>query len=129
MGYATLQDLVDRFTADEIEMLSGGNAAAVTLALEDAGNEISAALRGRYALPLPVVDPLLVRLACDLARESLYADRPTDNVVERAKLARQILNKIATGHQRLDLSPHAPVVFQAGLVEIISGRRKSPFGG
>ena len=128
MPYATLQDLVDRFTADEIEMLSGGNTAAVTRALEDASNEISAALRGRYALPLPSVDPLLVRLACDLARESLYADRPSENVADRAKVARQILGRIAAGHQRLDLAPHS-AAFQAELVEIVSGRRKSPFGG
>ncbi|MFZ2269044.1 MAG: DUF1320 domain-containing protein [Azonexus sp.] len=135
MSYATLQDLIDRFKESEIIQLTDEagagvvDPAPVVLALADADAEINAALVGRYSLPLGTVPDLLVRIASDLARESLYADRPTETVAERAKTARALLLQIAAGKMRLDVAAAAAEESLQGLVEMVSGRRKSPFVG
>jgi hypothetical protein len=71
--------------------------ALVDRALVDADAEIDAALVGRYALPMDPIPDLLVRVASDLARESLYTDAPPDVVSGRAKRARELLAQIAAG--------------------------------
>lgn len=135
MAYATQDDLVDRFGETELAQLADliGNGeidpAVVGRALGDADAEIDAALLGRYALPLAGVPPLLVRVACDLARETLYADHPHDEVKERAKRARDVLAGIAAGKLRLDAAVPTQADPAANLVEMVSGRRKTPFGG
>lgn len=135
MSYATLQDLIDRFTEDELRQVADVDGsgdigqAKVDLALADADAEIDAALVGRYQLPLVTIPQLLTRIACDLARESLYSDQPTEVVTERAKAARRLLDGIAKGTMRLELPVAQNEVSLAGLVEIKSGRTKSPFGG
>lgn len=135
MAYATQDDLIKRYGEAELaqvaDMIGAGEADAdvVGNALTDADAEIDAALVGRYALPLPAVPVLLTRIACDLARESLYADNPPKEVTERAKRARDLLGGIASGKMRLEV-PGAPQEQSGlGLVEIVSGRRTSPFGG
>lgn len=134
MSYAAQADLVDRFGDTELRQITDTagtgqiDAAATERALGDANSEINAALAGRYALPLPHVPLLLTRIACDLARESLYTDSVTDTVKDRAAIARKLLKSIATGESNLEL-PAAPAASSVqGLVEYVSGRRKSPFG-
>lgn len=134
MSYATLQDLIDRFDQDELDQVADAGAgvadpARVALALGDADAEINAALIGRYALPMVPVPDILVRIASDLARESLYIDRPTEAVTERAARARALLLQIAKGTMRLDAASAASADAITGLVEIVSGRTKSPFTG
>ena len=107
-AYATAQDLVDRFGADEIaELLAlprGADAAAIAAApkmaraLSDTATEIDAALAVRYDLPLaPGTYPLLRNLACDLARRRLYDEQPTDAVRNAASRARSQLKLLAAG--------------------------------
>ena len=135
MAYATQDDLAERFGEAELaqvaDMIGNGEAdqTVVARALADADAEIDAALVGRYALPIATVPVLLTRIACDLARESLYADHPTEEVTNRAKRVRDLLKGIATGMMRLDLASAPQEQSGLGLVEIVSGRRTSPFGG
>lgn len=135
MAYADLAHLIDRFGEDELVQLTDKSGvgmvdmAPIERALTDAAAEIDAAVRGRYVLPMSPVPDLLTRVACDLARESLYAARPTEAVKDRAKTARGVLAKIATGAMRLEASQPAAGASTAGLVEIVTGRRTSPFGG
>lgn len=135
MSYATLQDLIDRFTEAEMIQLTDTTKSGlvdmtpIDRALADADAEIDGALTGRYGLPLPSVPDLLVRIAADLARESLYVNRPTETVTERAKTARQLLQGIARGTTRLDVPAAEAANSMQGFVEMVSGRRSSPFGG
>lgn len=135
MAYATQADLSERFGEAELaqvaDLIGNGepDVTVIARALADADAEIDAALVGRYALPIAPVPVLLTRIACDLARESLYADAPTKEVTERAKRSRDLLAGIASGRMRLEI-PGAPQEQSGlGLVEIVSGRRTSPFGG
>lgn len=135
MPYATLQDLIDRFTEAEMIQLTDTTRSGlvdmtpIDRALADADAEIDGVLVGRYALPVAQVPDLLVRVAADLARESLYIHHPTETVTERAKTARQILKGIASGATRLELAPAQASSSVQGLVEMVSGRWHSPFGG
>lgn len=135
MSYATISDLIDRFTEAEMIDLTDTTAlgvldmAPIDRALVDADAEIDSALIGRYAIPVAPVPDLLVRIACDLARYALHADRPTDIVTERAKIARTLLSQIADGKRLLDAAPVAAQESMQGLVEIVSGRTKTPFVG
>ena len=133
--YATLADLIARFGESELAQVADTDGsgefdpALVARALADAGAEIEVALIGRYTLPMVPVPELLARIACDLARESLYADAPTQVVEDRAKRAREMLGLIASGKMRFDADAVLPENSAAGLVEIVTGRRTSPFTG
>ena len=133
MAYAQLADLIARFTEVELAQVADTDgsgeidAALVARALGDAGAEIDAALVGRYTLPMVPVPELLTRVACDLARESLYADRPTEAVSNRAKQSRDLLAAIAAGRLRFDAAAAPAAERREGLVEIVTGRRTSPF--
>lgn len=135
MGYATLQALIDRFTETELSQVADPlgtgeiDQAVIDRALADADAEIDGALIGRYLLPLQQIPLLLVRIACDLARESLYIDSPPKEVTSRAERARALLASIAKGVTRLDLPAPPSESSVAGLVEIVSGRRHGPFSG
>ncbi len=135
MSYATLADLIARFTEAELGQVADTDGtgeidrALVDRALGDADAEIDAALIGRYTLPIAPVPELLTRIACDLARESLYADQPTTVIAERAKRARELLAQIARGVMRLGADAAPAEESGLGLVEIVSGRRTSPFTG
>jgi phage gp36-like protein len=135
MAYATQADLIERFGEAELaqvaDLIGNGEADATVIAraLADADAEIDAALLGRYALPLATVPVLLTRIACDLARESLYADHPTKEITDRAERVRQLLKGIAAGKMRLDAAAAQQEQSGLGLVEMVSGRRTSPFGG
>lgn len=135
MPYATQADMAERFGEAELaqvaDLIGNGepDATVIARALADADAEIDAALIGRYALPLATVPVLLTRIACDLARESLYADRPTEEITNRAKRVRELLKGIAQGLMRLDPASAPQEQSGLGLVEIVSGRRTSPFGG
>lgn len=135
MAYAVLADLIARFGEIEIAQVADTDGlgeidpALVDRALGDADAEIDAALVGRYALPMVPLPELLVRVACDLARESLYTDAPPEVVSDRARRARELLAAIAAGRMRFDAASPAPDASVQGLVEIVAGRRTSPFGG
>ncbi len=102
MGYATRDDLIRRFGADEIDSLDAGSASGawprLQAALADADAEINAVLAARWSLPLPAgLYPLLNAIACDIARSRLYDETITEAVQERAMRARAKLRRIGAG--------------------------------
>jgi phage gp36-like protein len=77
MSYCTLADLVDRYGETEVLAYADrdrdglADAALVDGVLADVDAEIDTYLAGRYALPLSETPRVLVRIACELARERL----------------------------------------------------------
>lgn len=114
MSYATLDDLTSRFGEDEVLQLTDADRSGVPdpdtieRAQSDADAEIDAALIARYALPMAPVPKLLVRIACDLMRESFYTSAMPDVVKDRATVSRRLLASISRGDIRLD-APGASV--------------------
>ena len=112
MGYATLQDMLDRFGETELAQLSDrtGTGTAidqmvVDAKLADADGEIDAYLAQRYTLPLASVPPVLKRIATDLARYHLYDDRATEQVTKRYTDAIAFLKDVAKGLAGIGVDP------------------------
>lgn len=103
MSYATRDDLVDRFGADEIDDLAPADGNRATVVLADAAGEIDAVLAMAYDLPLPDGEyPALVAIAADLARLRLYDDAvPAEAVLGRANRSRARLRDIVDGRGAL----------------------------
>lgn len=103
MTYASQQDLIDRFGDTELVQLSdragtgGVNAAVVAKVLTDTDAEIDAYLGGRYTLPLNPVPTVLPRVAADIARYRLWADRASDEVRARYTDAIKFLTAVSKG--------------------------------
>lgn len=129
MTYAGLQDLVERFGERELAQLTdeaGGqaiDAATVARALADADAEIDGYLGARYALPLTQVPPLVLRLACDIARYRLYDDGVPATVRQRYEDAVAVLRRIADGTVTLGVgAAQTPPAAGAG----VAVRTRSP---
>lgn len=106
MGYATQQDLIDRFGTDELAQLCGSamDAARIARAIEDATADINSALEGRYNLPLPLpVAPLINRLCCDIARYHLYDQAVSQIVRTRYEDAVAMLKRLESGNAQLGM--------------------------
>ena len=103
MPYATLQDLIDRFGADELTALTDRSGTGVPdevvvgRALEDAGQMIDSYLGSRYAVPLNPVDPVVVLWASDIARFLLYKSDVSDAVKARYATATKMLAQAQSG--------------------------------
>ncbi len=98
MSYATLSDLRARYGAGEIDDLASGEAGRIDAALADATAEIDGVLGRAFALPLAGgAYPALRAICCDLARQRLYDDAPTDAVADAARRARALLAAMADG--------------------------------
>jgi len=116
MTYATQQNMIDRFGNPEvIQITDHSNTGAIDAtvlgqALADADAEIDGFLASRYVLPLTSEPPVLMRLACDIARYYLYDDRATDQVKERYQNARDFLTSIAQGKITLGVDASVAVV-------------------
>lgn len=107
MTYATAADLIERYGEPELLAVAdrGGSGAidawTVERALLDADAEIDAYLAARYPLPLASVPPVLARIACDIARYRLWADRASEEVRRRYDDARRFLEFLAKGDVQL----------------------------
>ena len=109
MGYATRQNMIDRFGEEELVQLTDRkdpparviDDGVLTKALEDASAFIDGYLQGRYTLPLTNVPTTLERIACDIARYYLYEDAVTDAVKQRYQDATRFLADVSAG--RIDL--------------------------
>ncbi len=103
MTYAVQQDLVDRFGAESLAQLTDRDTGQVIdadvlgRALSDADAEIDSYLAARYGLPLASVPGILVRIAADIARYRLFADRATEAVRKRYEDAVRDLKLISAG--------------------------------
>ena len=90
MAYASAQDMIDRFSAQQLREATDPEASeiraeALERALEDASGEIDGYLEGRYRLPLPKPPPLLKLFACDIAMYRLLTLRPIDAMEDQRK--------------------------------------------
>ena len=131
MSYCTLTDLVDRYGEQEMLQLTDrdrdgvADAAYIDGVLSDIDAQIDAHLAGRYALPLSQTPRVLVRIACQLAREAFAianGARLDDQTPERsdANAARTMLRDIAKG----TISIGTPVpTSSTGSVEMTTGGR------
>ena len=108
MAYATLDQLVSLFGADEIRTLSDRQGtgeldeAVISDALERASSEVDSYLADRYATPLSDSDPIppvVVSVAGDIARYRLTGGdiRDTDPIRERYTKALNWLRDVADG--------------------------------
>jgi len=138
--YATLQDLLDRFGAEEIAGLSDRDGdgepdqASIDAATADVDAEIDSYLSARYDLPIDPVPRLLTRLACTLIRERLYQaegarlDDHNPAKVE-AEAARRVLRDIAAAKAHLPISTHSAGTGEVEMTsEDVSWRRKDSQG-
>lgn len=113
MSYCTQDDLIDRFGEAEITQLSDRaglgdlDSAVVAQAIADADAEINGYLSGRYTLPLAVVPPVLVRVACDITRYWLFGHDVTELVKDRYDQAIAYLGKVAAGTITFGPEPEA----------------------
>ncbi len=108
MSYATPEDLRTRYGSGELDrLLDEGcdgepDKGRVEMALSDASAEIDSTLARAFGLPLPAGGyPALTAICCDLARQRLYDDAPTDAVSNKARRARALLKAIAEGEAAL----------------------------
>ncbi|MDD3553224.1 MAG: DUF1320 family protein [Deltaproteobacteria bacterium] len=114
MPYATLADMEARYGIEEIiartNRTDGAGVDTVVLdrALQDADAEIDAYLSTRYALPLPAVPKILVRIACDIARYHLWQEMASDEVRRRYEDAIRLLGNIAKGLISLGIDANQP---------------------
>lgn len=91
MSYASQQDLIDRYgEAQLIQLTDRADPPAgaidpdeVARALSFAAALIESLVSARYTVPLSPVPPMVVEVACDLARYRLYGEAPTDEVRRR----------------------------------------------
>jgi phage gp36-like protein len=132
MNYATIDDLAARFGDTELinltDTLGDGvvNSEPVNRALADATAEMDGYLAVRYALPLPVVPEVLVRVSCDIARYLLWSSQASDEVRHRYEGARRLLEGLAAGKVTLGMpavdTPAASV--QASLASFVPGAER-----
>lgn len=103
MGYATQQDLVERFGEEELIQLTDREHAQLIVAdvidraLSDADAEIDSYLGVRYTLPLVSIPVLLVSVAANIARFRLMGDATTEEARKRYEDAIRLLRLISRG--------------------------------
>lgn len=116
MPYATSDDLVAKFGAAQLKLYADRNgdgvvdADVVASAIAEADAVVNLHVRGKYALPLSPVDPIITSIVCDLARRNLYgnATEVPDSVMSADKAARDLLKLIAKGEVSLAAAPASP---------------------
>lgn len=129
MTYATQTDLEDRFGEEELIQLTDRtntpamtvDASVVARALTDADAQINGYLGKRYVLPLAdPVPPVLVKIACDIARYFLHGDRAgKDSPVTMAwRDAERWLANVAVGKVALEGATGEPAAEGGGEVRI-----------
>lgn len=105
MPYVTLAQLIERYgepalvaVTDRAEFATGVvNVASIDRAIADADALIDGYLVRKYALPLAVAQPLLVKIAGSLVFYDLHTYQPDEKIVNEQKLALAMLRDIANG--------------------------------
>lgn len=134
MAYATVEDMVARFSELEVIQLTDRNQDGLidedvaAVALADATAEIDAYL-GRFKRPFTDVPPILKRLCCDIARYRLTAANGvliTDEIRNRYKIdVLDLLRAMAKGEVQLgvDDSGQEVAAGEDGIV-FVNGKNK-----
>lgn len=138
--YASLVDMLARFPEAELVQLTDEAGAGmidepeVAQAVASAGALIDAYLAKAYQLPLAVAHPVLVDLACALARFNLWQKRgsPTETVEKGQAAALKTLREIAQGLIKIDagaeqLPPRDGAVLMGGGEAVFTRERMKGF--
>lgn len=109
MLYATLEDLIKRYTLDVLLSIARDDKRQldepkVYEALKDASDTIDSHLAGRYHLPLNAVPSVLERHCCYIARYFLEKNRATAQARLDYEDSIRFLEKVASGSISLGLS-------------------------
>ncbi len=135
--YATQADLSDRYGAEELLQLAPMpdgvtlNSAKVARACEDAGDLADGYLRGRHALPLTAIPPLLRRLTAAIARYELHlgGDRqPTEQVTRDRDAAIAFLKDVQAGKADLGIDAQGAEPAEEAAGTILSRPGTATFG-
>ena len=98
MPYCTATAFKERFGTDEHDqLLASGTDRTYAAAAADADAVVDGYIGTRYKLPLVVVPAFVVAVAADLTRYELYEEAPTKEVIERRKMALDMLRDIKDG--------------------------------
>lgn len=99
MPYCTATAFKDRFGTDEHDqLLASGTDRTYAAAAADADAVVDGYIGTRYKLPLVQVPAFVVAIAADLTRYELYEEAPTKEVIERRKMALDMLRDIKDGN-------------------------------
>lgn len=137
VDFCTVNDLITAFGEAEIIRVSDRSRpktgqidqTVVDKAISDATSEINMYLEGRNLLPVTTVPPVLVRIACDIARYYLYQN-PDESVEKRYFARKADLLKVADGRLSLGLDAEGDPVDPQDTVLWVSGdNRFSNDGG
>jgi phage gp36-like protein len=125
LAYATLQDLITRFSERRLIQLTDRfvppaeviDESVTAEAIQHAGDLIDGYVRAIYALPFQTVPALLNGLACDIAYFRLFQE-PTDEARKRYDDALRTLRDISAGKIKLPVAdgqdaPSRPDVIRA----------------
>lgn len=129
MTYATQQNMIDRFGADElIQLTDRANIGVIDVtvlgqALSDADAEIDTYLITRHTLPLLNVPKVLIKFACDITRYQLYDTRATEQVKQRYDDAIKFFKLLVNGTVSLGLDPANQPVADVGGIQVNAGSR------
>lgn len=108
MAYAVQQDLIDRYGAQELTLLTDRagtgqpDSSVVGIAIGDAAQTIDSFLAGRYQLPLQTVPPIVTLWCCNIARFLLWKDQASDMVTTLYKAAMTALQLVQAGRMTLE---------------------------
>lgn len=131
MSYATENDLITRFGAQEITANADRDQdgeiddTVIAAALADADNEINAVVGRRYLTPVTPVPEILLTIACDLARSRLFTSEVPEIVRDNVKAARALLKQVGDGELQLDAP--APAAASASAGEVLSEMAEKRF--
>lgn len=133
MAYATAQDMIDRFSEQQLREVTDPEieeikVAALDRALEDATDEIDGYLEGRYRLPLQSPPRSLRILACNIAMYRLLTLRQIDVMEDQRQRyddAVKYLRAVADGKINLGLALNGQTVAPAGGPTLVAGPERT----
>jgi phage gp36-like protein len=99
MPYCTATAFKERFgTEEHDQLLASGTDRTYAAAAADADAVVDGYIGTRYKLPLATIPAFVVAIAADLTRYELYEEAPTKEVIERRKMALDMLRDIKDGN-------------------------------
>lgn len=114
MPYCSETAFKERFGSEELANLLATDAdRTYAAAAADADAIVDGYVGSRYTLPLATVPAFVVGIAADLTRYELYEEAPTKEVIERRKMALDMLRDIRDGNLVLpgaDANTAKPVI-------------------
>ena len=120
MPYATLDDLIERGSEDEIRQIADRDRdgipdpEVIEAALQDADNQVNGYVGAKYALPLPSVPDLVRSWAISIARYTLHHNGAPKHVKDDRDDALSALKEVAGGLQVLPVAPGDPEPVSTG---------------